>query len=392
MNEAKPKRFRALLPADESDDRLREAVHPDDWTNPQPKSRYQLVVVGAGTGGLVSAAIAAGLGARVALVERGLMGGDCLTVGCVPSKSIIRASRAWSDARGASGRYGGPSTTGDGDFTAVMDRMRRARAGLAPADGARRFRELGVDVFLGDGRFTSADTVQVGDTVLNFRRAVIATGARAGVPEIPGLREATYHTNETIFTLTRRPVHLVIIGAGAIGCELAQAFARLGTRVTLLDRGDRVMAEEDSEASAVVDAALVRDGVSVMHGVTVERVAPRGDASTLEIRGPAGMQTLECDTLLVAAGRTPNVGGLGLDAAGIQYDDANGVIVNDRMRTSNSRVFAVATYAPHASSRISQIFMRALRYRTRSSSCATVRARWLRPGSRTRARKWRTWE
>ena len=333
--------FRALLAADEADDRLRQAAHPDDWTNPVPKARYQLVVVGAGTGGLVSAALAAGLGARVALVERGLMGGDCLTVGCVPSKSIIRASRAWSDARSAAHRYGGPSAVGDGDFTVVMERMRRARAGLASADGARRFRDLGVDVFLGDARFTSPSSVQVGNAVLRFRRAVIATGARPSVKDVPGLHGASYHTNETIFTLTRRPAHLVIVGAGAIGCELAQAFARLGTRVTLLDRGDRVLANEDPEASAIVDAALARDGVSVMHGATLQRVVPRGEASTLEIRDSAGSHSLECDTLLVAAGRTPNVDNLGLEAAGVQHDAVQGVIVDDRLRTSNRRVFAV---------------------------------------------------
>jgi pyruvate/2-oxoglutarate dehydrogenase complex dihydrolipoamide dehydrogenase (E3) component len=333
--------FPALLPAHEADDRLRQIVHPDDWTNPQPKSRYHLVVVGAGTGGLVSAAIAAGLGARVALVERGLMGGDCLTVGCVPSKSIIRASRAWRDARSAAEHYAGPRAAGDGDFAAVMERMRQARAGLSPADGARRFRDLGVDVFLGDARFTSPDTVSVGDARLTFRRAVIATGARASVPDIPGLRDATYHTNETIFTLTRRPEHLVILGAGAIGCELAQAFARLGLRVTVIDRGERVMATEEPEASAIVHAALMRDGVTVMLGASVTRVTPRGATVSLDIGVQAGTRVLECDTLLVAAGRTPNVDGLGLDVAGVKSNGRAGVIVNDRLRTSNRRVFAV---------------------------------------------------
>ena len=333
--------FRSLLPDDEADDRLRQAVHPDDWTNPQPKSRYHLVVVGAGTGGLVTAAIAAGLGARVALVERGLMGGDCLTVGCVPSKSIIRASRAWSEARNASQRYGGPVAAGDGDFGAVMERMRRARAGLAAVDGARRFRDLGVDVFLGDAHFTSSDTVQVGEALLHFRRAVIATGAHATVPDVPGLREAPYRTNETIFTLTRRPAHLVIIGAGAIGCELAQAFARLGTRVTLIDRGDRVLSREEPEAAAFVEAAMLRDGVVVLHRAKVSRVVTRGEACSVDVRGPRGSQLLECDTLLVATGRTPNVDGLGLEKADVRYDVTNGVVVDDRLRTSNRRIFAV---------------------------------------------------
>ncbi|MBC7673551.1 MAG: mercuric reductase [Polaromonas sp.] len=341
INSTTPAPFRSLLPDDEADDRLRQAVHPDDWTNPQPRSRYHLVVVGAGTGGLVTASIAAGLGARVALVERGLMGGDCLTVGCVPSKSIIRASRAWNEARIAAQSYGGPVAAGDGDFGAVMERMRRARAGLAVVDGARRFRDLGVDVFLGDARFTSADTLQVGDGVLRFRRAVIATGARATVPDVPGLREAPYHTNETIFTLTRRPAHLVIIGAGAIGCELAQAFARLGTRVTLIDQGDRVLFNEEPEAAAIVEAAMLRDGVVVLHGAHASRVITRGEVCSVEVRGPRGSELLECDTLLVATGRTPNVDGLCLEEADVRYDALKGVVVNDRLRTSNRRIFAV---------------------------------------------------
>ena len=341
MTNAMPTTFPALLPGNEADERLRQEVHPDSWINPLPKSRYHLVVVGAGTGGLVSAAIAAGLGARVALVERGLMGGDCLTVGCVPSKSIIRASRAWDHARNAARQFDGPQASGDGHFEQVMERMRRTRAGIAPADGARRFRDMGVDVFLGNAHFTSAHTLQVGEQVLRFRRAVIATGARAHVPNVPGLREAAYHTNETIFTLTRRPAHLVIMGAGAIGCELAQAFARLGTQVTVLENGERVLPNEEPEASALVQAALVRDGVSVLHQASVERVIPLGQACSLDVRTPGGALVLECDTLLVATGRTPNVHDLGLDVAGVRHDDTTGVLVDDRLRTSNHRIYAV---------------------------------------------------
>ncbi len=347
MSSTTPTPYRALRSGDDADERLRSVVHPEGWINPEPKARYHLVVVGAGTGGLVSAAIAAGLGARVALVERDLMGGDCLTVGCVPSKSIIRASRAWSEARTAAARFGGPAVSGDGDFAGVMQRMREARAGLAPADGATRFRDLGVDVFFGDARFTSADSLTVGDAVLRFRRAVLATGARARIPDIPGLPEVAYHTNETIFTLARRPTHLVVIGAGAIGCELAQAFARLGTQVTLLDRGDRVLPTDEPEASAIVEAAMTRDGVAVLHDTKAERVIPRGDACAVEVRGPAGARTLECGTLLLAVGRTPNVVGLGLEAAGVRHDDDAGVIVDDRLRTSNRRIFAVGDVCSH---------------------------------------------
>ena len=168
-------------PPDEHNVRLLENVHPPDWVNPDPQERYHVVVIGAGTAGLVTAAGSAGLGAKVALIERHLMGGDCLNVGCVPSKGVIRASRAWQDAREAAARFGGPAVPADagGDFGAAMERMRRLRAGISVHDGARRFQGLGVDVFLGEGRFLSPDTVEVGGKRLRFRRAVIATGARA---------------------------------------------------------------------------------------------------------------------------------------------------------------------------------------------------------------------
>jgi len=214
-----------ILPADEHNRRLLDSVHPAGWVNPAPRDRYHLVVVGAGTGGLVTAAIGAALGARVALVERHLMGGDCLNVGCVPSKAIIRAARAWGEARGAAARFGGPGVAGAGEFARVMERMRRLRAELSPVDGAARFRDLGVDVFLGEGRFTGAGTLAVGGATLGFRRAVVATGGRAAVPDVPGLADAGFHTNETIFALTELPRRLAVIGGGPIGCELAQSLS-----------------------------------------------------------------------------------------------------------------------------------------------------------------------
>ena len=195
----------AMLPRDEHDRRLVANVHPADWTNPAPAARYHLVVLGAGTGGLVTAAIGAALGARVALVERHLMGGDCLNVGCVPSKAIIRAARAWSEARTARERFGGPSAGPGADFGEVMERMRRLRADLSPVDSAARFRDLGVDVFLGDGRFVAPDALTVGGATLRFRRAVVATGGRPAVPDVPGLAVAGYHTYDTIFSLSALP-------------------------------------------------------------------------------------------------------------------------------------------------------------------------------------------
>jgi pyruvate/2-oxoglutarate dehydrogenase complex dihydrolipoamide dehydrogenase (E3) component len=360
---------------------LVDHVHPPDWVNPRPAGRYHLVVVGAGTAGLVSAAGAAGLGPKVALVERALMGGDCLNVGCVPSKAVIRAGRAWSEARRAEERFGGPplaARDADGDFAAAMERMRRLRAGIAPHDSAARFRDLGVDVFLGDGRFVAPDAVEVGGQRLAFRRAVVATGARALVPPIEGLADSGYRTNETIFALERRPERLAVLGAGPIGCELAQAFARLGCRVTLLDMAPRVMPREDPEAAAVVEAALARDGVRLELGVSVGRVSRDGAARVVHFArgggsggeggggggkgvadgaGEAGQVTV--DELLVAVGRAPNVEGLGLEAAGIEFD-RQGIVVDDHLRTSNRRVYAAGdvssrfkfTHAADAEARI----------------------------------------
>ena len=210
-------------PWDEHNRVLVRNVHPDDWVNPEPAPRYNLVVIGAGTAGLVTAAGAAGLGAKVALVERHLMGGDCLNVGCVPSKALLRAARAWADVRDA-GAYGVDVPAGIRvGFPAVMERMRRLRAGISRNDSARRFRELGVDVFLGEGRFSGPDTVEVAGKTLRFKKAVIATGARAAAPPIPGLADAGYLTNETIFSLTelprppgrdRRRAHRLRVGTG----------------------------------------------------------------------------------------------------------------------------------------------------------------------------------
>ncbi len=256
-------------PLDEHNRKLLKNVHPPSWINPEPAPRYHLVVIGGGTAGLVSAAGAAGLGARAALIERHLMGGDCLNVGCVPSKGVIRASRAWKDAREARERFGGPAVDAGspGDFGLAMERMRRLRAEISENDSAQRFQGLGVDVFLGDGRFTGPDTAEVGGKTLRFRRAVIATGGRAGVPPVPGLAESGYLTNETIFNLTELPARLVIIGGGPIGCELAQSFARFGSRVTVLDIAPQILPREDADAAALVRQALEDDGVSLELGV-----------------------------------------------------------------------------------------------------------------------------
>lgn len=335
----------ALQPLDEHNRRLQAHVHPPDWVNPTPRGGYQLVVIGAGTAGLVTAAAAAGLGARVALVERALMGGDCLNVGCVPSKAIIRAARAAAACRDAA-RFGitlpQPPRA---DFAEVMARMRRLRAAISPHDSARRFQQLGVDVFFGQAEFAGAQLLRVIDgegTVreLPFRRAVIATGARAAVPEIPGLAEVPYLTNETLFSLTTLPASLGVIGGGPIGCEMAQTFARLGSRVTLVEKASQILPREDPDAAAVVQRQFEQDGVQVILEASQLQVTRQDSPAIALSLAQAGVpRPIAVDQLLVAAGRAPNIEGLNLQAAGVTHD-RRGVHVDDYLRTSNPRIFA----------------------------------------------------
>jgi pyruvate/2-oxoglutarate dehydrogenase complex dihydrolipoamide dehydrogenase (E3) component len=334
-----------LLPDDIHNRELLGHVRPPAWTNPQPAGRYNLVVIGAGTAGLVSAVGAAGLGARVAIVERHLLGGDCLNYGCVPSKALIRAARAATDARHgwAFGvRSSGESTV---DFASVMERMRALRASIAPNDSAARLAGLGIDVFIGQARFVSGEAVEVDGSTLRFSRAVVATGARPAALSIPGLADVDYLTNETVFSLTTLPRHLIVIGAGPIGCELAQSFARFGAEVTLVSDSARIMPREDPDAAAVVQAALERDGVNLVLGTKVTSIEPAfGGAKTVHFEREGREGLTSGDALVVAVGRAPNVEGLDLQAAGIAFDQ-NGVSVNDQLRTSNRRVFAAGDVA-----------------------------------------------
>jgi pyruvate/2-oxoglutarate dehydrogenase complex dihydrolipoamide dehydrogenase (E3) component len=327
-------------PFDQFNQELVANVHPAGWVNPEPRERYHLVVIGAGTGGLVTASIAAGLGARVALIERYLMGGDCLNVGCVPSKGIISAARSWQAATESRHRFGGPTVSGPGDFGEVMARMRRLRAGLSRLDGAPRYRDLGVDVFLGEGRFTGHDALMVGGRTLRFRRAVIATGARPAVPPVPGLETTSYRTNETIFGLTALPRRLTVVGAGPIGCELAQAFARLGSAVTVIDEGAHILPREDADVAQIVERAMEAHGVRLLLAAAVLRAEARDGERIVHVQVAGRSEEIAGDELLVATGRVPNVEDLGLEAAGVAYS-SDGVGVNDRLRTSNPRIFAV---------------------------------------------------
>lgn len=327
-----------LLPEDEHNQRLESNVHPPDWVNPSPQGRYHLVVIGAGTAGLVTAAGAAGLGAKVALIERDLMGGDCLNVGCVPSKGLISAARMAATVRRA-GEFG---VTLPGavsvDFAAAMERMRKLRARISPNDSAARFRELGVDVYFGQGRFVDSGTLDVDGTQLKFKRAVIATGARAAAPPIPGLEKVDYLTNESVFSLTDLPTRLGVIGAGPIGCELAQSFAQFGSNVFLVEAEHGILPREDREAAEIVQRAMARDGVKLLCCGRNLNVGNEGGLRlTVDSHGQSYDEII--DKLLVGVGRAPNVENLNLEAVGVDYDK-KGVKVNDRMQTTNPCIYA----------------------------------------------------
>jgi pyruvate/2-oxoglutarate dehydrogenase complex dihydrolipoamide dehydrogenase (E3) component len=352
-----------ILPDDEHNRKLVENVHPSNWVNPEPAGRYNMVVIGAGTAGLVTAVIAAGVGAKVALVERHLMGGDCLNVGCVPSKGILRASRAWAElARAAEFGIRIPSGV-KFDFAAAMARMRKLRARISHTDSAHRYKGLGVDVYIGNARFRGPDQVEVkgraGDRTLTFAKAAIATGARASAPPVPGLKEAGYVTNETVFSLTELPRRLGVIGAGPIGCELAQAFARFGSQVHLIEALHGIMPNEDRDAAGIVEASLIRDGVSLLccgKDLKVERSAA-GKRLTVDSHGEH--YDVEVDEILVGAGRTPNVDGLDLGSVGVEYDKT-GVKVNDWLQTTNPQIYAAGDIASkykftHAADAMAQI-------------------------------------
>jgi pyruvate/2-oxoglutarate dehydrogenase complex dihydrolipoamide dehydrogenase (E3) component len=342
---AAPAPMSRFEPEDQYNRTLADNVHPSDRLNPVAKRRYNLVVVGGGTAGLVTAAGAAGLGASVALIERNLLGGDCLNFGCVPSKALIRAARAAAEMRAAAA-YGIQPVDVRVDFKRVMERMRRLRAELSAKDSARRYcDELGVDVFIGEPYFTGVNTVEVDGQTLRFHKACITTGARAAVPLIPGLTEAGYLTNETVFSLTKLPRRIAVLGAGPMGCEISQTFQRFGADVTLLARGPHILPREDEDAARLVEQSMRRDGVRVVTEVTVGQVVRRGHEKVLTLDHSSMRSELAVDEILVAVGRVPNVAGFGLEAAGVEYDELNGVTVDDRMRTTNRRIFAAGDVA-----------------------------------------------
>ena len=319
---------------------LCDNVRPPKWRNPVPRGPYRLLVIGAGPAGLAAARGAAALGATVALVERDLLGGDCLNFGCVPSKPLIRTARVYAEMRNAA-RYGARAPIDiQVDFASAMDRMRRIRARLSRGDSAARLAASGIDVYFGAASFTGADSVDVDGTRLRFKKAVIATGSRSMLPAIPGLAEAGYLTNETVFEVKSLPASVLVIGGGPIGCELAQAFARFGSRVVIAHREPLFLPKEERDAAQMVADALGRDGVEVHLNTEVVNVRIEGGKKVVDTLNAGNVGTIVVDEILTGIGRVPAVAGLGLEAAGVAYDAAAGVRVDDFLRTTNRRIYA----------------------------------------------------
>jgi pyruvate/2-oxoglutarate dehydrogenase complex dihydrolipoamide dehydrogenase (E3) component len=302
------------------------------WTRPH-SFEYNLVVIGAGSAGLVSAYIAAAAKARVAIIESNQLGGDCLNTGCVPSKALIHSAKVLKDAAEAGNLGLGGQLTAD--FPEIMARVQRAIARVAPHDSAERYRGLGVDVLMGSARIVDPWTVEVGDRRLVSRNIVVATGAEPMMPAIPGLEEVDPLTSETVWSLTKQPGTLLIVGGGAVGCELAQSFARLGTRTILLEIAARLVLREDAEVSEAVRHALLAEGVEVKTGVAIERFEKANGQFLVHL---ADGSSISFDKVLVATGRRPRTRGFGLEELGLL--DGERLVVDRQLRTRLPNILA----------------------------------------------------
>ncbi len=315
-------------------------VNPVGWRSPEPLSRYHLLVIGAGPAGLAAARAAAALGAHVALIERHQLGGDCLNDGCIPSKSLIRTGRLLADMRNAENFGVGPPPVVAFDFRAAMLRMRRITARISRTDSAMNLAREGIHLFFGTARFTGADSVDVDGRSFRFKKALIATGSRSMLPEIPSLAEAGFLTNETVFDLEVLPRSLMVIGGGPLGCELAQVFARFGSRTLISHSEPLFLPQEERDAAQMVSDALARDGVEIHFNSMATKVWMEGGQKVVELVNDGNVATTRVDAILTGIGRLPAVQGLNLKAAGVAYDDEAGVHVDDFLRTSNPRIFA----------------------------------------------------
>ncbi|MEO8546652.1 MAG: mercuric reductase [Burkholderiaceae bacterium] len=313
---------------------------PSDWRNPQPHGQYHLLVIGAGPAGLVAARTAAALGARVALIEKHLLGGVSLNYGCVPSQALIRTSRLYAEMRNAEAYGARPPPTIEVDFSLAMQRMRRIRERAGRMDAAPRIAAAGIDLFFGSARFVGADVVDVDGVRLRFKKALIASGSRSLLPTIPGLDEAGYLTNETLFNLTALPKSILVIGGGPVGCEVAQALCRFGCRTIITHAEPLFLPKEERDAAQLLSEALARDGVEIHLNTKSVNVRVEGGKKIVETLNDGNVATIAVDEILTGIGRMPALSGLDLEAAGVAYDTDAGIVVDDFLRTTNRRIFA----------------------------------------------------
>jgi pyruvate/2-oxoglutarate dehydrogenase complex dihydrolipoamide dehydrogenase (E3) component len=330
----------SALTEDAANRSLLDNVHPEAWINPRPADKYNLVILGGGYAGILTALEAVKAGAKVALIERNLLGGVCLNAGCISSKAMIRTSRLYAEMRNA-GRYGARRPDNiQVDFAEVMERMRRVRSRVSRRRSARELKASGVDLFFGEACFTGREAITVNGETLRFKRALIATGARPAIPSIPGLEEAGYLTNETVFELNECPRNLVVIGGGPLGCELAQAFCRLGSHVSLVQDEPLFLGQEERDAAQILSESLARDGIDIHLNTQTVGVRTEGARKMLDLISDGNKTTVVADAILVAAGRSPNVQGMNLEAADVDYSEESGVRINDFLQTSNPRIYA----------------------------------------------------
>ncbi len=348
-----------ITPDDVHNRKLLRNLHPPDWVNPTPTERYNLVVIGAGTAGLVSAAGGGALGAKVALIERHLMGGDCTNYGCVPSKAVIRSARAAYALREAPSFGISAQSAEPIDFPRVMERMRRLRAQISANDSVDRFSKLGAEVYLGSAKFVGRNEIEVDSRRLSFSKAIIATGARAADLDLPGFAETGFLTNETVFSLETLPKTLLVVGGGPVGCELAQTFRRFGSEVIVVVRGSRLLPNDDADAAEIIRRCFEREGIRILFGSKLLRAERAGERRRVVLQRGAQEESIVVDEILVGIGRKPNIEGLNAEAAGVKTD-ASGVLVNDMLRTSNPDIYAAGdicsshkfTHAAEAMARI----------------------------------------
>jgi pyruvate/2-oxoglutarate dehydrogenase complex dihydrolipoamide dehydrogenase (E3) component len=317
-----------------------QSVHPPDWRNPKPVDKYNLVIIGGGPAGILTALNAVKVGAKVALIERNRLGGACFNLGCIPSKAIIRTSRLYAEMRDAE-NFGAQVPAGISvDFAAVMERMRRIRARVSRRISAQALTAMGIDVYFGQAHFAGADAIEVEGDRLRFKRALVASGARPALPSISGIDAAGYLTNESVFDLTERPSRLLVIGGGPLGCELAQAFCRLGSQVNIAQNDPMFLGNEERDAAQILSDAMARDGIGIHLNTETVNVRKEGSQKIVELVSDDYKFTLTVDEILVGIGSAPNVEGMNLEVAGVQYEKDAGIPINDYLQTTNPRIYA----------------------------------------------------